>query len=218
MKLKELKCKNCGATIKVEENIEKAKCEFCHSTFVIEDAYHDGYKFEKGRMKAHSEQFEKTMESAKDIIVPIGKVFAAQYIISAVVGFIIFLLVIIGVIVLVVTQVNDNKEQKDDTEMIINDMYNEISKGSEIIRNNSTFEMYSGARYGYSVSDLIDKISAYNEKDKNHQIAVEYNDDLEIDLDELQDQISNITKYDISFEYDEDGSISTVKIKEYKQK
>ena len=65
MKLRELKCKNCGAVINVEENASKVECEYCHTSFAVDDAYSDGYKFEKGRMKAHSEQFEKTWRMLK---------------------------------------------------------------------------------------------------------------------------------------------------------
>ena len=31
MRLRELKCENCGATIKIEENATKAKCEYCQT-------------------------------------------------------------------------------------------------------------------------------------------------------------------------------------------
>ncbi len=37
MKLVEMKCKNCGSTLKVEENAQSITCEYCHSTFMIDD-------------------------------------------------------------------------------------------------------------------------------------------------------------------------------------
>ena len=98
MRLKELKCKNCGATLEVEENAQQVKCKFCNTTFAVEDAYTDGYKYEKGRLKAQNEQLEKHMENAKGILAPVGKIFAAHYIITAVVGIVIFLIIaIIGI-------------------------------------------------------------------------------------------------------------------------
>ena len=112
MKLKELKCKNCGATLKIEEGITQVNCEFCHTKFAVEDAYHDGYKFEKGRMKAHSEQFEKNIENAKTVLKPIGKVFIAQYIVTAVIGVIIFL-VVIGFIIFTITKQADSTSDFD---------------------------------------------------------------------------------------------------------
>ena len=43
MKLVELKCNNCGAQLKVEEGTSQVKCEFCGSTFSVDDAYNVGY-------------------------------------------------------------------------------------------------------------------------------------------------------------------------------
>ena len=43
MKLVELKCNNCGAQLKVEEGTSQVKCEFCGSTFSVDDAYNEGY-------------------------------------------------------------------------------------------------------------------------------------------------------------------------------
>ena len=216
MNLKELKCKNCGATIKVEENATNAKCEFCHSSFTVEDAYHDGYKFEKGRMKAHSEQFEKTVESAKNIIVPIGKAFAVQYIITAVIGFVIFIVIFITIISLAIGQVKDNKTKSvNENEKIINDMYDVISNGSDVIRNNNVFELYSGSIYGNMASNLIDEVINYNKKNTSKQITVKYKDISTTDSDKLTDlkkQLSDWTEYEISFEYDSNGLINLVNI------
>ena len=66
MKLVELKCKNCGNTLKINENFSSdiITCEYCHTSFKIDneskkikilDAKEFGYEFEKGRMKAKNE-------------------------------------------------------------------------------------------------------------------------------------------------------------------
>lgn len=213
MKLKELKCKNCGATLKVEEEVAQVKCEFCHTTFAVEDAYHDGYKFEKGRMKAHSEQFEKNLEHAKGIIGPIGKIFAAQYIISAVAAIVIFTIVVIAIITMLISQNNKREEFNNKKDTIINDMKDEIKEDMnkyEIKSFNSTFELYVGTEYGSSVGRLIDKISTNNKKDKNHQVTIKYKDtetkDPEI-MKDLKKQFDEWTEYEVSFEYDENGLI-----------
>ena len=65
MKLVEMKCKNCGAKLKVNAEVKEANCQFCGTEFRIDDEvqhikYDDmeqgGYEFEKGRMKAKEEQ------------------------------------------------------------------------------------------------------------------------------------------------------------------
>ena len=68
MKLVELKCKNCGAQLKVEEGTAQVKCEFCGSTFSVDDAYNEGYKYTKGVLKAHSEQMEEDFNKAQDLM------------------------------------------------------------------------------------------------------------------------------------------------------
>ena len=38
MKFVELKCKNCGAKLEVEEGATQVTCKFCGTTFSIDDA------------------------------------------------------------------------------------------------------------------------------------------------------------------------------------
>ena len=198
MRLNELKCKNCGAAIKIEENESQAKCEFCQATFAVEDAYHDGYKFEKGRMKAHSEQVEKNLENVKGIFGSVGKVFAAQYIISAIVGVFIFLVVIVMIVFFAIKQTNSVDE-------------------FDIRRFNSTYEMYTGTEYGSSVGRLIDEISTNNKKDKNKQITIKYKEITTKDPKEMiaiKKELDEWTKYEVIFEYDESGFIYLATIEE----
>ena len=65
MKLLEMKCKNCGALLKVEENAKYINCKFCNTKYKLDDEiqhikYDDmeksGYEFEKGRIRAQQEQ------------------------------------------------------------------------------------------------------------------------------------------------------------------
>lgn len=198
MRLKELKCKNCGADVKVEENATQAKCEFCHTTFTVEDAYHEGYKFEKGRMKAHNEQIEKNLEHVKGIMGPIGKIFATQYILSAIVGVIIFVIAIVMIIFLATGQINTVDE-------------------FDITRFNNTYEMYTGTEYGSTVGRLIDEVSTNNKKNKKHQITIKYKEISTTSPEEMKDikkQIDAWTKYEVTFEYDEDGFIYLATIEE----
>ena len=198
MRLRELKCKNCGATIKVDETMSKVECKFCNTTFAVDDAYQDGYKFEKGRMKAHSEHLEKSLEQAKGIIEPVGKVFVAHSIVSVVIGIIVFIVGVCIIIFIAVKQSNSVDE-------------------FDIRRFNNDYEMYVGSEYGSSVGRLIDTISTNNKKDEERVITVIYNDVNTQDpekMKEIKKQLDDWTKYEVSFEYDEDGFIYQVKIEE----
>jgi len=198
MRLRELKCKNCGATLEVDENATQIECNFCHTEFTVEDAYHDGYKFEKGRMKAQREQMEKDLEHVKGVIAPVGKAFAAQSIISTVVGVVIFAIVVITVITLVTKQINSVDE-------------------FDIRMFNNTYEMYMGTEYGSSVGRLIDEVSTNNKKDKEHKITIKYKEISTQEpeqMKEIKKQLDQWTKYEVTFEYDEDGFIYIATIEE----
>ena len=65
MKLLEMKCKNCCALLKVEENGQYINCKYCNTKYKLDDElqhikYDDmeksGYEFEKGRIRAQQEQ------------------------------------------------------------------------------------------------------------------------------------------------------------------
>ena len=64
MKLIDVTCPHCGATLKVDPASKSAKCEYCGASFLIDDEvqhvqYDDaekaGYEFEKGRQRAQKE-------------------------------------------------------------------------------------------------------------------------------------------------------------------
>ena len=64
MKLVELKCKNCGAILKIEPGTTDVRCEHCKARYKFDDEarhikYDDmekaGYDYEKGKLKARQE-------------------------------------------------------------------------------------------------------------------------------------------------------------------
>lgn len=63
MEIKELKCKNCGASINAKETDGTVTCKYCNTTYSIESDEQNGYEFEKGRMKAQEEKAKENMEN-----------------------------------------------------------------------------------------------------------------------------------------------------------
>ena len=68
MKLVELKCKNCGGLLKVEEGTVDIHCGYCQTDYKLDDEVQHvkydemeqtGYDFEKGRIKAKQEHEEE---------------------------------------------------------------------------------------------------------------------------------------------------------------
>lgn len=216
MRLKELKCKNCGATLEVEENAQQVKCKFCNTTFAVEDAYTDGYKYEKGRLKAQNEQLEKHLENAKGILAPVGKVFAAHYIITAVVGIVIFLIIAIIGISMVFSFNKDKDNIKNNNDAVVEDMENFMSEFDIRVFNNN-FEMYKGTEYGSSVGRLLDEISTNNKKNAKNQVTVVFKETTTKDPEEMKNikkQLGDWTEYEVSFDYNDAGLIYQATIEE----
>ena len=216
MRLKELKCKNCGATLEVEENAQQVKCKFCNTTFAVEDAYTDGYKYEKGRLKAQNEQLEKHMENAKGILAPVGKVFAAHYIITAVVGIVIFLIIAIIGISMVFSFNKDKDNIKNNNDAVVEDMENFMSEFDIRVFNNN-FEMYKGTEYGSSVGRLLDEISTNNKKNAKNQVTVVFKETTTKEPEEMKNikkQLGDWTEYEVSFDYNDAGLIYQATIEE----
>lgn len=190
MRLRELKCENCGAVLKVEDNVTKVKCEFCKTEFAVEDAYHAGYKFEKGRMKAQTENLEENLEQAQEMLEAFHK---SSPIPKIVIGFIITVFITVFIIIFVT-------------------IFKELFTVSEfdINRFNNTYEMYNGTEYGSSVGRLIDEVSTNNKKNKKQQITIKYKDVTTKEpekMKEIKSELDDWTKYEVTFEYDDDGFI-----------
>ena len=216
MRLKELNCKNCGASLKVEENAQQVKCEFCHTAFAVEDAYTDGYKYEKGRLKAQNEQLEKHMENAKGILAPVGKIFAAHYIITAVAGIAIFVIIAIIAFSTIFSFNKDRDTIRNNDAGVVDDMGNFMSE-FDIRMFNNNFEMYKGTEYGSSVGRLLDEISTNNKKDADNQITVVFKETTTKDPEEMKNikkQLGDWTEYEVSFDYNDAGLIYQATIEE----
>lgn len=68
MKVKDFKCKNCGATLVISDDARKVVCDYCHTSYDIEDAYSEAYKYHKGMMDAATDGFEKQFKMFNDVV------------------------------------------------------------------------------------------------------------------------------------------------------
>ena len=129
MKLEELKCKNCGALIEVEENAKKVKCKYCNTTFKVttedkNDARKQGYEFEKGRIEAQEEQFKNDMENLGELHNTAKRVLNEISPISKYVKFffLIFFIFVLGMIIFIVIHVFSSFNSfRSRTEKIMNE-------------------------------------------------------------------------------------------------
>lgn len=61
MDIRALTCKNCGATLEVDEAAREANCPYCNTSFTIKSEEEKGYEYEKGRMRAQEERRQKAI-------------------------------------------------------------------------------------------------------------------------------------------------------------
>lgn len=200
MKIKELKCKNCGAKLEIDDNVKKVTCKYCNTEFSVEDAYNDGYNFEKGRMKAQTEQLEEINNILKNN--PIFKnFFPSENVFMLLV--VVFLIIFASVFIFINTSL---------TSMNNIDSF-------EVKRFNNNFEIYVGTNSGLQVSSLIDEIQTNNRKNKDSLIEFEYKNNKTTNPDEIKElkkQIDEWNNYEITFEYNENGFINYVLMEDVK--
>lgn len=199
MKLVELKCNNCGAQLKVEEGTSQVKCEFCGSTFSVDDAYNEGYKYTKGVLKARSEQMEEDFNKAQDLIDDFigkpSKVFS--------IAFVAIFILIFGFIGYgIYTTFTDNEKEHD---------------SFEVNSFNTPYETDAGKRSGFFIVRTLDDIVTNNKTNKSHIIAVVYNGITateEKSIKEIRNMLSENKDYDVSLDYDSNGYVNKFTIED----
>lgn len=178
----ELKCKNCGAKLEVEEGTTQVTCKFCDTTFSIDDAYTEAYKRTKGVLQARDEQFQKSYELFKNNpINKFGRVFVILFavIFIAVIGFAIF------------TIFHDQEESAKDF--------------------NYSYEIHAGKSSSFFIVNTLDDIVTNNKTNKKHIIAVSYKDITtteEKEIKSIRNSLDSYLEYDVSLDYDDDGFIN----------
>ena len=199
MKLVELKCKNCGAQLKVEEGTSQVKCEFCGSTFSVDDAYNEGYKYTKGVLKARSEQMEEDFNKAQDLIDDFigkpSKVFSIAFVA-------IFILIFAFIGYHMYVGFSDSRNSRD---------------SFEIDSFNTPYETDAGKRSGFFIVGTLDDIVTNNKTNKSHIITVVYNDITtteEKEIKEIRNKLSDRKDYDVSLDYDSNGYVNKYTIED----
>ncbi len=187
MKLEELKCKNCGAQLKVKEGETQVKCEFCGLTFSVSDAYSDGYNYAKGVLKAKDEYKEEKLPNLnpKNVI--------AGFCVSSAISFIIFAFVfsLVG--------------------FGIYKVYSYIT----ITSFNDSYELHSGKTSSIFLSDMLDEVVTNNKTNNKHKITVIYGDISSMNEDkikEIRNMLNDDLDYDVSLDYDNKGYINKITI------
>lgn len=209
MKLNELKCKNCGAKIELEEGKIETTCKYCNTTFKIDDDYTKAYNYTKGVLKAQQEQMQENLKAFNNS--PEGKASKRFANIIMIFCFIIF---IIALAIIGITTYNMSNRNILNNTNISNNSNND-NFDAEMF--NTTFYGYNGTTSTFFVKDCLDEIINSNKKEKEHIITVKYNDKEASNTDEILEikkSLDESKQYELSMDYDKNGFFNKLTITE----
>lgn len=181
MKLKELKCINCGASLDIPEGSKKVTCQFCNTSFAVEDAYSDAYDNAKGVFDAQIDTFNQLTNNM------FGRRFGKRFLMLPSIIFIVVAAVMIGSISFL--------------------SFNE-SKKFDVTSFNLGLVLHEGTNFGSNVKNVLEDIVTINKTNKDHKITVVYEDVSTFDTNEItkiKKELDDFTEYELSFDYDKKG-------------
>ena len=239
MKLVELKCKNCGSLLNVEEGAKEVTCEYCHTTFALDDEvqhikhddmYESGYEFEKGRIKAqkeheeNDEDYEEEYRKAKNRMSIISFIFSIIFICAFA------LIIFVGYNIYLSTTQNINSSWNNSNEDFYraqNQVESQIQAQNERIVNqktefekdsfNTDFERYSGTQQLFFIKSLLDNVITNNKTNNEKKVTVIHNQSVTDEPDKIIEikhslKGGDFKEYEIVLDYDEDGYVNKITI------
>lgn len=85
---------------------------------------------------------------------------------------------------------------------------------------NNNFTYATGTKNGIFVIDTLDNVISSNKKNKNHQIYVKYDNNSKTNNEnkiiDIKDTLNNFDQYEVIIDYDSDGYVNLVTIKNKK--
>lgn len=208
MQLKELKCPNCGAKLRVntkEKETGQITCSYCQTNFVIEDEYNAGYQYTKGALKASEEQFDAIYKKIR--YNPVSKIITIIFICL----FCFIFIISISTIVSINKNMQPNKiiDQDDDKSLPANRVAAEDF--------NFTFKGYNGTKNKFFIEGYLDSIVTNNKTNQDHQIIVKFNGQETTNSNEIvsiKQSLLDNKEYELSMDYDTQGYFNKLTITE----
>lgn len=181
--MKKMKCESCGGTLRVEDNGEYARCDFCRAKYKLDDKLDVNVNFKMD--DKITDTFNQTFKMARTSFSAIS---------------IIFILFFIIMIVIAVFSFVGKKESG-----ISN---NDYSNTFNVAAHNNPIKMYSGKQSKFFLESLLDNINENNKTD-DIKILIKFKDN-EYSVSEdiiMLKQMLEKKDYEVDFEYNSDGYI-----------
>ena len=191
--MKTMKCKSCGANLKFNENDQYATCPYCKTKYKVSD-----------NIKISID------DNTKEIFNKGFKIFKGTSLAVAIIGFIVF-------IIIVVVMINIFRGTDDNDNKIIDDKTQNTQEKFSKAAFNSIYEMNSGTQSKIFIETVLDTASINNKKNKDLLITVIYNQNNTTDSDEIiniKHELKNTKKYEVKLDYNEDGYVNKITIED----
>ena len=205
MKLKQTRCPNCNASIKLKDDKEEnITCEFCGSNFTYvpgkEEVEYKRVEAERAKHTAEEYRAKKEYEEAKKNNEEANSPFAKIFMIVFIFIFAGVMLIFILNLIFAASMVQEGtKQDNESNEKVDSNIFN------------MDFEMVTNISNGFFVKNALNKIINSNNKYKNHIIKVTYNDITSSKKDKIEEIIELIDEskeYQVNLNYDEAGFVN----------
>lgn len=209
MKLKELKCPNCGAKLDFKHTTKEngqITCPYCQTSFVLEDEYTAGYQYTKGALKAQEEQFNALYKTITRH--PVSK---AAFLIPVISFGLIFIISLITII-FITHNINENQSSLPQSHID-----KTVTNRVDVESFNFTFKGYNGTKTKFFIDGYLDTIVTNNKTNPNHLITVKFNDQESTDPDtivSIKQSLLDNQNYELSMDYDTNGYFNKLTITE----
>ena len=220
--MKKLKCDSCGGELVVDENKEFATCSYCNTKYKLNVDHTVTFKVDEATKEMLTSGAKTFSKVSLVIIIPMVII---TLLIFGLVGYGIYK-EISGMNISnpnghIGTEIDD-----DDFEEEYNKVKDQIEKGKQqydIQNYNSDYEFYSGTQTKNSIIHLLDKVVTNNKTNKSNLITVKHKNINSTDpnqiikikslLKDFSDNKRSIVKYEVIFDYNDTGYLSTITIK-----
>lgn len=200
--MKTMKCKSCGAKLKLEKGQEYITCEYCGTEYKLDENIKSNANF-------NMEEAEKKLDGMRDIEGNGTKVAGIVMIIFMVLFFIIFTMVFIFTTGHVRRTVENNTK-----------IENYIEERYDVNMFNSRFYSDAGTKYGSMVGLTLDGVISNNKEYPKKQISVIYNKintQDEREIINIKHSLEDFSKYEVIINKDKEGFVCEVIIEDIKK-
>ena len=212
--MKELKCRQCGAIMSLDEDKEFATCKYCGAKYKLNEDKNINIKLDEG---------------TKDVLNNGLKTFGKIWTFSAIPFVLVFIVVFIITGVVIFNIINFDKEDsptkvdnnisdtiKENVNNLEETVKEQITK-QEIDSFNGSFEFYAGTKWKNSIESLLDKVIKNNRKNSDKLISVIYNDKNTTDANEIiniKHSLEDFKDYEVKVDYNDQGLVNRVIIED----